>query len=479
MLQSLPALLLILPLLAALVAWLLPSRWSRGTAGGGALLLVLFYLYLASLPLDFSATAAVEWELWGQTWLLTGGTWTILHLLYLGTAVLFLLVTFWPATARSLASTPSSSLSSEFVSAGLAALTPLAAALMLPTALGAVALLLAAICVSIMIRPATSAASGRAALRYFIFATLALPFLLLAGWMVSSEQLVFAGVVWRLLLLGFALLLAGFPFHIWVRSLVATAPPLLLPFLFGLVHLILLVYGFRLLQENPFLESTPQFYALLRWLGVGTAVVGAILAWKPRDRGRLLGALLLLDLGSSIMALSLGAPGIRPALLLIHSRYFSLLLVLVGLTWLRHPFHPGTESPSAHAVSQVPWASTLFVYGSLSLLGLPLTPGFAGRWALLSLVAANSLWPAVILLLATVAATAGLIVHLPAVMRPLMRPPLMRPLPGSPPADLEAAQPLPSPLQVISILLLVIAIILALFPAPLMTFAARLAQHLS
>ena len=190
MLQSLPALLLILPLLAALVAWLLPSRWSRGMAGGGALLLVLFYLYLASLPLDFSATAAVEWELWGQTWLLTGGTWTILHLLYLGTAVLFLLATFWPATLRPLASASSASLTGEFVFAGLAALTPLAAALMLPTALGAVALLLAAICVSIMIRPATSAASGRAALRYFIFATLALPFLLLAGWMVSSEQLV-------------------------------------------------------------------------------------------------------------------------------------------------------------------------------------------------------------------------------------------------------------------------------------------------
>lgn len=475
MLQSLPAFLLILPLLAALVAWLLPSRWSRGTAGGGALLLGLFYLYLASLPLNFSATAAVEWELWGQTWLLTGGMWTILHLLYLGTAVLFLLAALWPATARSLASTPSSSLSSEFVSAGLAALAPLAAALMLPTTLGAVALLLAAICVIIMIRPATNAASGRAALRYFILTTLALPFLLLAGWMVASEQLVFAAVVWRLLLLGIALLLAGFPFHIWVRSLVATAPPLLLPFLFGLVHLILLVYGFRLLRENPFLEGTPQFYALLRWLGVGTAVVGAILAWKPRDRGRLLGALLLIDLGSSIMALSLGEPGIRPALLLIPSRYFSLLLVLAGLTLLRHP---GTKFPSAHAVSQVPWASTLFVYGCLSLLGLPLTPGFAGRWALLSLVAANALWPAVILLFATVAATAGLIVHLPTVMRPLMRRP-MRPLTGSPPADLEAAQPLPAPLHLISILLLVIAIILALFPAPLITFTARLARHLS
>lgn len=467
MLDSLPLLLLLVPLLAALLIRVLSRFRASVAAGVGAVILLLFYLLLASLPLGFTASPTIEWVLWGQSWLLTWGTWIVLRLLYLGAAFLFLLAAVWPDTLGPPAkSAPTDSQAGGFVAAGLVVLSPLAASLMLPSTLATVTLLLAAIPLLSMLQPATDATASRATIRYFILTTLAIPFLLLAGWMALSEQLVFVSTVWRLLLIGLALLLAGFPFHIWVRPLVAAAPPLLLPFLFGLVHLVLLVFTFRFLHETASLEGNRQFYSLLRWTGVGTAVVGSLLAWKPCTRGRLVGALVLLDLGTAIVALSLGVEGIRPTLLLLLGRFISLLLVLTGLALLRRHPSNATSLPVIVSLSRLPWAQALFLYGALSLLGLPLTPGFAGRWALFSLTASRSLWPAFVLLLALAVGTAGLFAFLRSPAPP-------------PPARLSGGQPLSLPLQAFSFLLLATALLITLFPSPLVVFAANLAQRLS
>jgi NADH:ubiquinone oxidoreductase subunit 2 (subunit N) len=351
----------------------------------------------------------------------------------------------------------------EIVAAGLAALAPLPAALMLPTPLGAVALLLAAVPTVVMLQAAGHADANRAALRYFIFTTLAIPFLLLAGWMVLSEQFVFASIFWRLLLAGLALLLAGFPFHIWVRPLLEVAPSLLLPFFFGLVHLILLAFSFRLLQDNALLEGNRQLYPLLRWIGVATALVGAVLAWKPRATRQLVGALLLIDLGSGIAAVSLGDQGIRPALLLIQSRFLSLLLILSGLSLLHYAVPPASGPGSKFRLPRRVWATALFLYGAISLLGLPLTPGFSGRWALLALMATRSLWPPAILLLAMAGGTAGLLAHLHV-------------LSASRPGDPAPFEPAPLSLRAISLFMLTVAILFALFPSLLISLSARLTQ---
>lgn len=421
-------------------------------AGGGVLVALLLYVLLVAVPLDFGGRAVIEWELWRQSWQLTAGTWTIMRLLYGAATLLFLLAIFCPQEG-------------EFVAAGLATLAPLTASLMLPVAPGVVALLLATTAVVIMVQ-ANNHEATPAAMRYFLLTTLAFPFLLLAAWMLNSEQLVFTNVVWRLLAIGLALLLAGFPFHIWVRPLVSQAPTLALLFLFGLVQLVLLVFTFNLLQGDLLLENSDRFLTILRWSGVATAVVGSILAWHPSDSRRLLGALLLLDLGSAVVAVSLGSEGLRPALLLLAGRFISLLLILTALTLAQRPLVADEEPFATSHAHQIPWSSFLFAYGMLSLIGLPLTPGFAGRWALLSLAATHSLLPVTVLLLALAGGTVGLFIYLRdrAASSPTAGPVVERSL---------------FPRHLLGPLLLAAGFILALFPHPLLAFATRLATLLT
>jgi NADH:ubiquinone oxidoreductase subunit 2 (subunit N) len=70
----------------------------------------------------------------------------------------------------------------------------------------------------------------------------------------------------------------------------------------------------------------------------------------------------------------------------------------------------------------------LFIYGTMSLAGLPLTPGFAGRWGVITLVAAQSPWLAALLLLAAASSLFGLWRALGAALAPAEEdvPPLPR-----------------------------------------------------
>lgn len=452
MFESLPGLLLLIPLLTAFLIRLIPRHLSRVAAAAGALVALVLYLLLVSVPLDFPAEVAIEWQLWRQNWELSAGTWTIMRLVYITAAVLFLLAVFWLQEG-------------EFVAAGLASLSPLAASLMLPFAPAAVALILATLAMVIMVQ-AGNHESAAAPLRYFLLTGLAFPFLLLAGWMLISEQLVFADVVWRLLAVGLALLLAGFPFHIWVRPLVSEAPSLALLFLFGLVHVVFLVFTFDLLQDSSFLDNNDRFHTLLRWSGIATTLVGVILTWRPQSHRHLLGALLLLDLGSAIVAVSLGNEGLRPALLLVSGRFISLFLVLAALRLAQRQSVPDAALSASSLFHQIPWSTLLFAYGLFSLVGLPLTPGFAGRWALLALAADHSLLSAVVLLLALAGGTVGLLIYVCKLDRPsrVTEPIVERTL---------------APRNLIAPLLLAIAFVLALLPQPLLTFATYLATLLA
>jgi formate hydrogenlyase subunit 3/multisubunit Na+/H+ antiporter MnhD subunit len=100
------------------------------------------------------------------------------------------------------------------------------------------------------------------------------------------------------------------------------------------------------------------------------------------------------------MALSLGQPGLSAALFALMLRFFSLLLCALGLHLMSTP---GRDE------SRRSWAVILFAYGAFSLAGVPLTPGFAGRWAILDMAGAVSTWLAAALLLFAVAGVAGLL----------------------------------------------------------------------
>ncbi len=397
--MSLPAPLLLIggPLLPAFITALL-RRWPRLAAGVGVISALMLWRLVAGVSLAAGASTSTLFAsdtllLLGRSLTLTEGVQLTFALLYSGLALLLLLAMWLPQ-------------GSDFTPAAFAVLSILSAAIMARPFSFAVLLLLAAAAVSTAVIQANRPDSADAALRYLVFVALAAPLFLVASWMLDSGQLSLQGTVWRLLLVGFAMLLAGFPFYIWVRPLVITTSSLTPAFLFGLVQFVQFTFVLALLQENPWVLGVPSFLDLLRWSGLLTLALGGLLALISRDAGYVLGSLLLVDLGGALMLLTLGTAGAAVALAALFARFGALISAGMGITVLHR-----RRAQADHTL--VWWLGlAAFVYGTLSLLGFPLTPGFAPRWGLVTLLAQPDSgwdWAAGVVIMAVAAAVGGLV----------------------------------------------------------------------
>ncbi len=373
-------LLIILPLVAAGITAFL-ARWQRGTAVFATLFLFLLTWLISreTLPDTFS--------LLGREMIFSGTVRLVCQVVYLLLAGLFLLTWILPV-------------GSEFVPGALVALAPLAMALLIrPFAFGALALGVAAACLIPVIQTGR-AGYTRAALRYLVMVVLAAPLFLLASWMIETDQQPLFNTVYGLLAVGFVMLLAGFPFHLWLTPLVMEASPLATALLLGPVQLVILTFLFQTAATQTDLNQRETFSQLLLWSGVTTAVLGGLISLTARDRARLWGGLVMLDMGMGLFLLLYGNQ--ETAVEVTVARFAALLLSGVGFFLLNQPTSPSW------------WRVLLFVYGGFSLLGLPLTVGFNGRWAMLTAVSSHSTWLPLLLLASISAAGYGLFKHLAA-----------------------------------------------------------------
>jgi len=425
-------LLLVVPLLLSAVTLLLrrwPSTASWLAAGSAALLALA-----VGAVVPGSDDPALQWELLGRLLVLDAATGEILTLLHAGSALLLLLAALWPQ-------------GQDFVPALLASLAPLALAPMArPFVFGAVALLVAATVLVALIQ-AGRAGSTLAATRYLTVMVLMLPFFLVAGWMLETEQLIFLRTLWRLLFAGFGLLLMGIPFHFWLRPLIQEAAPLAVVFVLGLSQLVLVAFAGAVIGGSPVLAQT-DLGLWLRVLGLATMVASALLLFAARETEQAIAYAVLLDAGVVLATLGAGATGVATALTVVLARSLALTLVMVALQLLRQ------EESGA----QPWWLLLVLGYGAVSLLGLPLTPGFAGRWQAIALLGAQSPWQALLAVLAVAVAAVGLWRALP--------------LPAFPPADRKLDwRPIAGPQLIVAVLLLA-ALLLTLFPSWLPAMAA-------
>lgn len=400
-----PVLLLAGPLLPALVLLFL-RRWPVVSGVVGGLVALGLRLWVAALPVTAAAGDAALFggpvlTILGRSLVLTPVVQQLMLQIYVAAALLFFLSALWPQGA-------------DFVPAGLGLLASLAAALMFrPVIFGLLFWLLAAIFGAVLIQSGR-VGSTRAALRYLLLTTVAVAILLLAAWMLGSQPEVFVSAIWRLLLLGLLILLAGFPFHIWVRPAVAEAAPLAAAFVFGLGQLVLVMLAFELLLAVPLGQQTlvfqeTQFLPLLRLFGALTLAVGGLLALTAQAWSGLLGYALLADMGAVILALSFGVSGLPVALALLWARFVALTLAGLGVTVLRGQAGDAADDfASGRGLAwRLPLAVALFGLGLLTLAGLPLTPGFPGRWLVLTLVATDSAWYAALVALAAAGVVVG------------------------------------------------------------------------
>ncbi len=237
---------------------------------------------------------------------------------------------------------------------------------------------------------------GQGIIRFLIYQTLGMPFILFAGWLLAGVEaspgdlsLTIQSTV--MLGLGFAFLLAIFPLYNWLPQLIEECPPYAFGFLLWLLPTIIVIFGMSFLDRYAWLRTSPQVITGLRILGLVMLVSGGWWAAFQRHLGRLMAFATIAETGFLLLAVSLAADtGVNLVFVFLIPRGLSLAIWALSLSILK----TGDETlqfASAQGLAHVyPLASAGLVLATLSTAGFPLLAGFPPRLALWEGLAAES-----------------------------------------------------------------------------------------
>lgn len=387
--MSAPILWIILPLLLA--GLLMLSSNQRVIS----LIACLFVLFLALaawlLPIDYALSLggmtfklSSSLQILGRNLTLTSANRSFLVLIY-GSAFVW----FTPAASLQIAH--------RIIPLGLAVTALLVAALAVQPFLYAALIIEVAVLISIPLLTPARQTPGKGIIRFLIFQSLGMPFILFSGWLLAGiganpgdlglvqQAAIFLG-------LGFAFLLAIFPFYTWIPLLAEEAHPYVVGFLMWMLPTVTLFYGLGFLDNYTWLRDATFLNPFLILVGTLMVAIGGALAVFQNNLGRIMGYAIIVETGFSLLTLSLGtSAGINIFLLLLVPRIISLAIWSLALSILK-------EQASGLGLKDIkglahtwPFAATGLVLANLSLAGLPLLAGFPPHQAVWEGLARNSL----------------------------------------------------------------------------------------
>jgi multicomponent Na+:H+ antiporter subunit D len=192
---------------------------------------------------------------------------------------------------------------------------------------------------------------------------------------------------------GLALKAAVFPLHGWLPGAYTYAPPAVTAFIAPcstkVALFVLLVFQFSVLPDRPGGEI--QFATFMLPLAALAMIVASAIAVRERDVKRLLAYSSVAQIGYIVLGAGLGSTkALGGALVhmfghaLAKGTLFMAVALLAGAAAL-------STGSIAGAARRAPVMMAVFVVAGLSLIGLPGTAGFVGKWQLV--VAAIELGP--------------------------------------------------------------------------------------
>jgi formate hydrogenlyase subunit 3/multisubunit Na+/H+ antiporter MnhD subunit len=411
-----PLLLTALPLLVSPLVWLL-RRWATVAALLAASIASLMALMAWRLPLDRPV------QLWGRQVAL-GETVSVLgRELVITPADRWDLVLIFLIAAGLFLFASRVSQGWTFYPLGLALLSVLSITLLIESHIFAVLFLQIAAALCVFLIQGGQVGSTRGALRFLTFVTLAIPPLLVTGWLLGRYELTpdetgLLDASAMLFAFGFAILLGVIPFHTWISAVGADAPPLVSTFVLGLFYAVVWFVMLDLIDTFDWLAGHPDFRAAFSYSAYAMIVVGATLAAVHRRLGHLMGYAALVDMGAAQLALGLQtSAGLNAALFALGTRALSLTVMAMGMSVIRHRAEGDFFYRLAGWGRRVPWATAALVVGALSLAGLPPGPGFTARWSITRLLAREQVSGALLLLLGSLAVGVGVVRALMALLQ--------------------------------------------------------------
>jgi multicomponent Na+:H+ antiporter subunit D len=394
-----PILLFALPVVAALLAYLL-RRWEAAAALVSALATAGLALLCARLPLDRSAFVLGQEVAFGRPVVVAGRTLMLDPAGQVCLAFLFALATLSILLAWRL------NQGHLFFSTSLVILSLYVVVALLQTFSLAVLVLATSATAGVFLIQGDRPGSIQGGLRYLLVTLLAVPALLSAAWLAGQAQMApeQAGMARMALLptaLGFGLLLAVFPFGTWMPALAADAPPMASAFLFGGGQAVALFLALIYLGEATWLLNDAAIREVMQFAGLVTVVAGGLMAAVQQDLGRLFGYAALSDAGYLLLALGIGgSQSVVLALLHLANRSLPILLMAACVALVRQRTGSDRFSGLRGVARRLPVAGAGLVLGGLALAGFPATAGFGTHWGVGRAVASVH-WSWALLLLAS------------------------------------------------------------------------------
>ena len=384
-----PLIWIAVPLVAAVVLWVLRSRLAATyIAGGVSLLLVLLALLLPINSLirlgPWSLRLDDTLQLMGRYFIITDQERPVLTLMYLIGAVWFF-------------SSSALGMARRFAPLGLGIIALVVAALSVEPFLYAALLVEMAVLLSIPLLISLGQMPGQGIIRFVIFQTLAMPFMLMAGWVAGNvgaspadDQLLNQAV--GLLALGFAFWLAVFPFFAWLPLFAGESPPFEAGFILSVLPVGILILMLDFLDAFIWLRSYPLMPVVLQFLGVAMVFTGGLGAAFERHLGRLFGYALMIENGFVLLALSLGgAIGMEIMAASLAPRLLAFWAWSMAMTILDQEGVALDFAGIRGRLISLPMASGTVLLAFFSLAGLPLLAGFPIRRLLIEALAEQSL----------------------------------------------------------------------------------------
>ncbi|HET9591137.1 MAG TPA: proton-conducting transporter membrane subunit [Anaerolineales bacterium] len=229
---------------------------------------------------------------------------------------------------------------------------------------------------------------GRGVVRFLIYQTLAMPFILLAGWLLAGVEaspgdLALAAQSAAMLGMGFAFLLAIFPLYNWVPLLMEETSPFIVGFLLWILPTFTIIFGAGFLDRYAWLRTSPQLIVALRAAGLLMVVTGGLWAAFQRHLGRIMAYGAIAETGFALLALSLDSRlGIPILFLLIPARALGLAVWSLSLTVIKEKAEDMHFADVQGILRTMPLAGSGMVLAALSTSAFPLLAGFPARLAL-------------------------------------------------------------------------------------------------
>jgi len=375
-----PMIWLLIPFVAGFLILLFPHRRFSPLIGGAismmlALTALIFPIDTALLLGSVSIKISSSIQFFGRSFALNTADGPLIAIIY-GLAALWFF------------GTEASGSATRFVSLGLMIVALLTASIAVEPFLFAALLLdMAAMLVIPLLVPLYQK-PGRGVIRFLIYQTLAIPFILFAGWMLAGVEaspgaVAITAQASTILGLGFAFLLGIFPLYNWIPMMMEETPPYATGFLLWALPTFTVVFALGFLDRYTWLRTSPQLSNAIQLAGVLMVASGGLFASQQKHIGRIMGYAAVTETGLLVLAMGLKSSEIVNTLfLLLIPRGLELAVWALALSIIKRKAYSLRFSEVQGMARSYPIAVGALILAHLSMTGFPLLAGFPPRLAL-------------------------------------------------------------------------------------------------